>query len=345
MLSRIHMAPQELPSTAVNEHNPSPTSSSLYTSSDRAMSMTRSSLGSSFASASYTSSHYADDRALSAALKGSVAEYDPEDANMRSASVVSAIQEDEEEPTEVLSKKEEPPVEVQVKTTAAIPNDLAIPVEAAMPLPPSKLPVSVPSPPQVVPSSQPKPIVPSTTAVVPSQTPTTTPAKPKRARYNLRDFMFHRTLGTGSFGRVHLGKPLSFNPLLSPNVDHESLVQSLHNSRHYAIKVLAKEKVVRLKQVEHTNSERSMLLRARHPFLVNLWGTFQDSANLYMVMDFVAGGELFSLLRKSGVRPSLPPPSVSLTLFPAIPEPRGQVLRGRGIDGDRLPAFHLHHLP
>ncbi|WWD03140.1 hypothetical protein V865_001187 [Kwoniella europaea PYCC6329] len=36
-----------------------------------------------------------------------------------------------------------------------------------------------------------------------------------------------------------------------------------------------------------------------HPFLVNLWGTFQDVNNLYMVMDFVAGGELFSLLRKS----------------------------------------------
>lgn len=54
-----------------------------------------------------------------------------------------------------------------------------------------------------------------------------------------------------------------------------------------------------MKQVEHTNSEREMLVRVRHPFLVNLWGTFQDVNNLYMVMDFVAGGELFSLLRKS----------------------------------------------
>ncbi|KAG8891756.1 camp-dependent protein kinase catalytic subunit, partial [Tulasnella sp. 417] len=105
--------------------------------------------------------------------------------------------------------------------------------------------------------------------------------KQKRSRYSLNDFSFNRTLGTGSFGRVHL-------------------VQSIHNKRHYAVKVLLKEKVVRLKQVEHTNNEREMLTRARHPFLVNLWGTFQDSLNLYMVMDFVAGGELFSLLRKSG---------------------------------------------
>jgi len=91
-----------------------------------------------------------------------------------------------------------------------------------------------------------------------------------------------RSLGTGSFGRVHL-------------------VRSKHNGRFYAVKVLGKEKVVRMKQVEHTNSEREMLVRVRHPFLVNLWGTFHDVNNLYMVMDFVAGGELFSLLRKSQV--------------------------------------------
>ena len=104
-----------------------------------------------------------------------------------------------------------------------------------------------------------------------------------QGRYSLKDFLLERTLGTGSFGRVHL-------------------VRSNHNSRFYAIKVLAKDQVVKMKQVEHTVSERDMLARVRHPFLVNLWGTFQDPKNLYMVMDFVAGGELFSLLRKSQVR-------------------------------------------
>lgn len=56
-----------------------------------------------------------------------------------------------------------------------------------------------------------------------------------------------------------------------------------------------------MKQVEHTNDERKMLCMVKHAFLVTLWGTFQDSYNLYMVMDFVEGGELFSLLRKSQV--------------------------------------------
>lgn len=64
-------------------------------------------------------------------------------------------------------------------------------------------------------------------------------------------------------------------------------------------KVLKKQQVVKMKQVEHTNDERAMLQVVKHPFLVNLWGTFQDSKNLYMVMDFIEGGELFSLLRKS----------------------------------------------
>lgn len=56
-----------------------------------------------------------------------------------------------------------------------------------------------------------------------------------------------------------------------------------------------------MKQIEHTNDERRMLQMVKHAFLVTLWGTFQDSKNLYMVMDFVEGGELFSLLRKSQV--------------------------------------------
>lgn len=103
-----------------------------------------------------------------------------------------------------------------------------------------------------------------------------------RPKLKLDDFHLLRTLGTGSFGRVHL-------------------TQSRHNGRYYAIKVLKKTEVVRLKQVEHTNNEKHILEAVANPFLVNLWGTFQDDANLYMVMDYVPGGELFSVLRKSKV--------------------------------------------
>lgn len=124
---------------------------------------------------------------------------------------------------------------------------------------------------------------------VPQQLPQThaapqqTVIRQTKGKYSLTDFDILRTLGTGSFGRVHL-------------------VQSKHNQRFYAVKVLKKQQVVKMKQVEHTNDERKMLQEVKHPFLITLWGTFQDSKNLYMVMDFVEGGELFSLLRKSQVR-------------------------------------------
>ncbi|KAK4057700.1 cAMP-dependent protein kinase catalytic subunit [Microbotryomycetes sp. JL221] len=132
---------------------------------------------------------------------------------------------------------------------------------------------------QQVPQLQ-RPVSTASNVLSPTPSQTSSTSRKTSSRYNLNDFTFIRTLGTGSFGRVHL-------------------VRSQHNSRSYAIKVLSKERVVKMKQVEHTNSEREMLERVRHPFLVNLWGTFKDSKNLYMVMDFVAGGELFSLLRKS----------------------------------------------
>lgn len=134
---------------------------------------------------------------------------------------------------------------------------------------------------------------PSHSVPKPSDVPSDTQSKPAplaqqpvvrqtKGKYSLGDFEILRTLGTGSFGRVHL-------------------VQSKHNQRFYAVKVLKKQQVVKMKQVEHTNDERKMLQEVKHPFLITLWGTFQDSKNLYMVMDFVEGGELFSLLRKSQV--------------------------------------------
>ncbi|CEP16944.1 hypothetical protein [Parasitella parasitica] len=107
--------------------------------------------------------------------------------------------------------------------------------------------------------------------------------KPKRrssVELNLKNFTLIRTLGTGSFGRVHLAK-------------------SNMNQRFYAIKVLRKADIVKLKQVEHTKNERSILSSVKYKFIVNLWGTFQDDANLYLIMDYVPGGELFSFMRKS----------------------------------------------
>lgn len=107
--------------------------------------------------------------------------------------------------------------------------------------------------------------------------------KRKHRKLQLDDFILKRTVGTGSFGRVHLA-------------------QSKVNGKHYAIKALDKYDVVRLKQVEHINNEPTILREISHPFLVTLWDAFQDNSHLFMVMDYVPGGELFSILRKQKVK-------------------------------------------
>lgn len=96
-------------------------------------------------------------------------------------------------------------------------------------------------------------------------------------------------------------------------------MRSKHNLRFYAIKVLSKDKIVKTKQVEHTNNEKTILEAIQHPFIVNLWGAFQDDSNLYMVMDYVPGGELFTLLRRSNVRPPLFSLSRPLTWLSEVP--------------------------
>ncbi|CAG8541061.1 4508_t:CDS:2 [Paraglomus occultum] len=99
--------------------------------------------------------------------------------------------------------------------------------------------------------------------------------------FGLPDFVLLETLGTGTFGRVFLTK-------------------YKHTENYYAMKVLKKVEVVRLKQVEHINSEKQILSQVHHPFIVNLFCTFQDDRNLYMLLEYVIGGELFSHLRKAG---------------------------------------------
>ncbi|TPX37881.1 hypothetical protein SeMB42_g06823, partial [Synchytrium endobioticum] len=103
----------------------------------------------------------------------------------------------------------------------------------------------------------------------------------KPHKYVLTEFHVDRTLGTGSFGRVHI-------------------VKSKSNGKYFAMKVLRKADIVRMAQVEHTVSEKAILEQLKFPFLVSLIGTFQDCQNVYLVMEYVQGGELFSYLRRCG---------------------------------------------
>jgi len=53
-----------------------------------------------------------------------------------------------------------------------------------------------------------------------------------------------------------------------------------------------------MKQTHHIRNEQALLEKLHHPFIVNLLGYFQDPYNLYLALEYVPGGELFSLLRR-----------------------------------------------
>lgn len=66
----------------------------------------------------------------------------------------------------------------------------------------------------------------------------------------------------------------------------------------YALKTLRKAALVKRNQLAHTSTERHILQSIHNPFLVHLAFAFQTADKLYMVLDFMAGGELFFWLKK-----------------------------------------------
>jgi len=58
-----------------------------------------------------------------------------------------------------------------------------------------------------------------------------------------------------------------------------------------AIKSLKKAEIIRIKQVDHVISENNILASIAHPFIVTMDGFTQDNRYLYLVLEFIAGGE------------------------------------------------------
>ncbi|KAK3382895.1 serine/threonine-protein kinase sck1 [Lasiosphaeria ovina] len=98
------------------------------------------------------------------------------------------------------------------------------------------------------------------------------------------DFQILRLIGKGTFGQVYQ-------------------VRKKDTKRIYAMKVLSKKVIVQKKEVAHTVGERNILVRtamADSPFIVGLKFSFQTPSDLYLVTDYMSGGELFWHLQKEG---------------------------------------------
>ncbi|XP_065223077.1 cAMP-dependent protein kinase catalytic subunit gamma-like [Planococcus citri] len=96
---------------------------------------------------------------------------------------------------------------------------------------------------------------------------------------SLEEFVVGRTIGVGSFGRV--------------------LLYRHRKTQHlYAAKIMNKEKMVRMNQVLRVIEEKRVLQSVACKFLVDLRFSFKTNSNLYLLMPFIPGGELFTLLKQ-----------------------------------------------
>src|SRR5256884_8309184 len=80
-------------------------------------------------------------------------------------------------------------------------------------------------------------------------------------------------------------------------------VQKKDTQRIYAMKVLSKKVIIQKKEVAHTLGVRNILVRTAmtdSPFIVGLKFSFQTPTDLYLVTDYMSGGELFWHLQKEG---------------------------------------------
>jgi p90 ribosomal S6 kinase len=94
-------------------------------------------------------------------------------------------------------------------------------------------------------------------------------------------FELLKVLGEGSFGKVFLVRK----------------VVGADNGRLYAMKVL-KKATLKVRDRHRTKMERNILVDVEHPFIVKLHYAFQTAGKLYLILDFLRGGDLFSRLSK-----------------------------------------------
>lgn len=101
-----------------------------------------------------------------------------------------------------------------------------------------------------------------------------------REAFQQEEFELLTTIGAGTFGRVFLARHTP-------------------TKKHYALKIMNIPDIVRLKQVEHVKNEKNTLWECSTcPFIVKLHWTHRTMQHLYMLLDYVPGGDFFTLLRQ-----------------------------------------------
>ncbi|KAJ3100290.1 hypothetical protein HDU97_002381 [Phlyctochytrium planicorne] len=98
---------------------------------------------------------------------------------------------------------------------------------------------------------------------------------------SIHDFEIIKPISRGAFGKVYLAKKKTTQDL-------------------YAIKILKKEDMIRKNMIAHVRAEHKVLTISRNPFVVKLYYAFQSKEYLYLVMEYLIGGDLSTLLQAFG---------------------------------------------
>ncbi|KAJ7904539.1 kinase-like domain-containing protein [Mycena olivaceomarginata] len=101
----------------------------------------------------------------------------------------------------------------------------------------------------------------------------------RRTKLGLSDFRTVKVIGKGAFGEVRL-------------------VQKTDSGKVYAMKLLNKEAMLQKDQLAHVRAERDVLAESVSDWIVQLFYSFQDPIYLYLVMEFLPGGDLMTMLIK-----------------------------------------------
>ncbi|KAJ7047345.1 kinase-like domain-containing protein [Mycena alexandri] len=101
----------------------------------------------------------------------------------------------------------------------------------------------------------------------------------RRTKLGLDNFRTLKVIGKGAFGEVRL-------------------VQKTDTGKTYAMNLLNKEAMLKKDQLAHVRAERDVLAESASDWIVQLYYSFQDPAYLYLVMEFLPGGDLMTMLIK-----------------------------------------------
>lgn len=104
----------------------------------------------------------------------------------------------------------------------------------------------------------------------------------KRQKMSIYDFESISVVGKGAFGEVRV-------------------VRNKQSGEVLAMKKMSKNEMVYKNQIQHIRAERDVLASAQNPWIVELKNSFQDERYLYLVMEYLPGGDLMNLLIKKNI--------------------------------------------